>query len=390
MQGYAFLTSSTDTEAAQESDRIGASYFTHFLVSGLRGAADMSGDGKVTLNEAYQFAFNETVGRTRRREAGAQHPSYDIDLSGSGDVVMTDLRQTTATLVLGEELDGRFFVRNAAQQLVVELYKPSGRRVELGLEPGRYEMRVERKQVLLAGKVALVNGARHVVDAAQLHVTAGEPTRRRGYQPPPYAVAGRNRFEVLVGMAPGAGRTDGTATVVAGVDNSNLLAGLQYTRWFNEKLAFTATFNSVAGPTGSQVSPTGTVAGSSSVTTLGIGARWNPLRGDWRRQSAKPYLSASVGPVFGRNDGVTVTRQSVHAGSYTETAAGGLVGGGVDVHAGRHWSFGVEAGYHWMSNFSQPVGAIRNYSGFQLAGSFGWVFGKGYRRGGQGSVPPDG
>ena len=53
MRGHAFLTSSSETEAAQESDRIRASYFTHFLISGFRGAADLSGDGKVTLNEAY-------------------------------------------------------------------------------------------------------------------------------------------------------------------------------------------------------------------------------------------------------------------------------------------------------------------------------------------------
>ena len=338
----------------------------------------MSGDGRVTLNEAYQFAFNETVGGTSQTRVGAQHPSYDIDLSGSGDVVMTDVRQTTATLVLGEDLDGRFFIRNAAQQLVVELYKPAGRRAELGLEPGSYEIRVERKQTLLAGKMSLVHGGRHVVDAAQLHVTAGEVTRRRGYEPPVYAVAGRNRFELLVGMAPAAGRADGTATVVAGIDDSARLVGLQFTRWFTEKLAFTLKYNSVAGSNGSQVSPTGTVAGSSSVSALGVGGRWNPLRGDLRRQAAKPYLSATLGPVFGSNNGVTVTPQSVHAGIYTETAIGGLLGGGLDVHAGRHWSFGVEGGYHWMSNFSQPVGAVRNYSGFQLAASFGWVFGKGY------------
>jgi uncharacterized caspase-like protein len=35
MRGHAFLTSSAATEAAQESDHIGASYFTHYLVSGL-------------------------------------------------------------------------------------------------------------------------------------------------------------------------------------------------------------------------------------------------------------------------------------------------------------------------------------------------------------------
>ena len=56
---------------------------------------------------------------------------------------MTDLRQTTATLVLVEELDGRFFIRNDRSELVVELYKPRGRRVELGVEPGVYEVRLE-------------------------------------------------------------------------------------------------------------------------------------------------------------------------------------------------------------------------------------------------------
>jgi hypothetical protein len=92
MRGYAFLTSSSADEVAQESDRIGSSFFTHYLLSGLRGAADTSGEGKITLNEAYQFAFHETLRRTAATRAGAQHPSYDISLSGTGDVVMTDVR----------------------------------------------------------------------------------------------------------------------------------------------------------------------------------------------------------------------------------------------------------------------------------------------------------
>ena len=74
MRGHAFLTSSAETEAAQESDRIHASYFTHFLISGFRGAADLSGDGKVTLSEAYQFAFNETLGRTVDTRAARSIP----------------------------------------------------------------------------------------------------------------------------------------------------------------------------------------------------------------------------------------------------------------------------------------------------------------------------
>jgi uncharacterized caspase-like protein len=119
MRGHAFLTSSSEDEVAQESEGLGGSFFTHYLTSGLRGAADVSGEGKVTLNEAYQFAFHETLGGTTDTRGGAQHPAYDIQLSGTGDVVMTDVRQTTAGLVLSEGLTGRCFVRNSEEQLLV-------------------------------------------------------------------------------------------------------------------------------------------------------------------------------------------------------------------------------------------------------------------------------
>jgi hypothetical protein len=123
---YAFLTSSSADEAAQESDQIGSSFFTHFLITGMRGAADVSGDGTVSLTEAYEFAFDETLERITETSGGAQHPAYEINLTGTGDFVMTDLRATSAGLLLSEQLSGRFFVRIADRQLVAELYKPAG------------------------------------------------------------------------------------------------------------------------------------------------------------------------------------------------------------------------------------------------------------------------
>jgi hypothetical protein len=84
VQGHAYLSSSSDKEASQESDAIKSSYFTHALVSGLRGAADSSGDGKVSLNELYHYAFNETLSDTELSAVGPQHPSYNITLVGSG------------------------------------------------------------------------------------------------------------------------------------------------------------------------------------------------------------------------------------------------------------------------------------------------------------------
>ncbi len=140
MKGYAFMSSSSANEVSQESDYINGSFFTHYLVSGLRGAADVTQDGRVTLNEAYQFAFNETLSQTTKTLSGPQHPNTQIQLSGRGDVVLTDIRQSAAILVLLPDLIGNIFIHDKNNLLVVELTKPSGRRIELGLEEGKYRI----------------------------------------------------------------------------------------------------------------------------------------------------------------------------------------------------------------------------------------------------------
>ena len=300
MRGHAFLTSSTETEAAQESDRVKGSYFTHYLVSGLRGAADVSGEGKVTLNEAYQFAFGETLGRTVDSKAGAQHPSYDINLSGTGDVVMTDLRQTSATLVLPDALDGRFFVRNAKQELVVELYKPYGRTVELGLAPGAYEVRLEREAATLLARPQVAEGARVVLEPGSFGLTSPEPTRARGEPAaPPFAVAGRNRLELRFGMWRLGGNPD--FSVASGGEAVNFVGGLQYTRFLSQSLAVTIAVNGLDGGGGTTVGPDGVFDGGWGVAAIPLGVRWNPLPGNLEQQPVKPAIVVSIGPVIGRD-----------------------------------------------------------------------------------------
>ena len=375
MRGHAILTSSAATEAAQESDRIRGSYFTHYLVSGLRGAADLSGEGKVTLNEVYQFAFGETLGRTVETKGGPQHPSYDINLSGTGDVVMTDLRQTSATLVIGETVDGRCFVRNAREELVVELYKPLGRSVELGLEPGAYEVHVEREAAALVAKPQLAEGARVVLDASQFTATTREATQRRGGPAgPPLAVAGRNRIDLRFGMFEPTAGSD--ATVVAG-ESVSFLGGLRYTRFLAENLALTIGVHSLAATSGTSVGAGGVSVGDSAVVAVPLGVRFNPLPGDLRARSVKPYVDVSLGPVIGAASGTSVSGRGTYAGESVEVTIGGLVGAGVDFHLGRGFSLGVSAGYQWMAAFNTPVGGRKDYSGFELALNVGWLFGAG-------------
>jgi hypothetical protein len=185
MSGHAFITSSSAAEAAQESDRIGASFFTHYFVSGLRGAADATGDGLVTLNEAYAYAFQETLASTENTQYGPQHPAYDISLTGSGDLVLTDLRAASAVLVIAEEMGGRLYVRDARGALVVELAKTAGQRVELGLEPGIYALVLDDRGARSAGEVSVSTGGRVLVGAANLRPVSGERTTSRGDGEPP-------------------------------------------------------------------------------------------------------------------------------------------------------------------------------------------------------------
>ena len=180
MKGYAFITSSTQDESSQESDKLKGSFFTYSLVSGLRGAGDLSGDGKVTLSEAYQFAFNETLQKTQQTSGGAQHPSRDMNLAGTGDVVMTDVRSMSAGLALDSSLEGRFFIRDASGSLVAELYKRQGRAIELGLPSGKYTVQLEQPRQNKVASITLYDGKRQTLSERNFILTSTEKTRSRG------------------------------------------------------------------------------------------------------------------------------------------------------------------------------------------------------------------
>jgi hypothetical protein len=176
MRGHAFLTSSAANEVAQESDRISASFFTHYLVSGLRGAADANQDHRVTLQEAYQFASTETLARTERTKGGPQHAAYEFDLAGTGDMVVTDVRTTQASLVLTPELAGRITVREAGGALVAELRKPAGNTIELGVEAGNYVISMEGApgaRTVFEAQATLAQGQR--AELAKMAFHPGKP-----------------------------------------------------------------------------------------------------------------------------------------------------------------------------------------------------------------------
>ena len=195
VRGHAFLSSASADETAQESDSIGGSFFTHFLVSGLRGAADSSGDGKVTLTEAYRYAFDETLVHTGRTQYGAQHPAYDIRLAGTGDLVLTDLRKTSSELRLAAPIEGRLLLREAQGRLLLELLKRRGQQVSLGVPQGRYLADLSHSGRFFQASLATQEGSTTHLRANAFREIKGHATRPRGsYHVLPAAAALVERY----------------------------------------------------------------------------------------------------------------------------------------------------------------------------------------------------
>jgi hypothetical protein len=191
--GLVLIASSAGDEDSQESDAIGASWFTHHLASGLLGGADASGDGRVTLSEAYAYAYARTVGSTASSAGGVQHPVFLYELGGTGDVVLADLAPVAGGLVFPAEGEGLYVVLDRSGRAVAEVAKASGAERRIALGKGRYVLkkRLADESGLLVGRVD-VDGAPVAVDDGRLDRVPLDRDPQKGF-------AGR-RVALLAGV----------------------------------------------------------------------------------------------------------------------------------------------------------------------------------------------
>jgi hypothetical protein len=141
--GVAVLASSSGTELSQESEQLGSSYFTHHLLIGLRGAGDADRDGQVTIDEAYRYAYHQTLLATAQTAVGGQHVSLEVDLKGHGDVPLSFPRAATASIELPGALEGQALVEDRhARTVIAETYKARGAPVRIAVAPGDYRVLV--------------------------------------------------------------------------------------------------------------------------------------------------------------------------------------------------------------------------------------------------------
>ena len=137
--GIAVMASSSANELSQESESLRSSYFTHHLLVGLRGAGDADRDGRITLGEAYRYAYNQTLAATAATAVGSQHATLETGLRGKGEIVLTYPAAASSQLELPAALGGELLVRlEPAGTIMAEMHKVPGQAMRLALPPGRY------------------------------------------------------------------------------------------------------------------------------------------------------------------------------------------------------------------------------------------------------------
>lgn len=158
-EGFVLISSSAAGEDSHESVRLAASFFTHHLINGMRGAADQNQDRRVSLHEAYGYAFTNTL-RSSRSTDRLQHPTFAYDLKGRTDLVISrlDARKETGELVLPRA--GLYLLmRSEAPDFVVAELAADAPGVRVQLPPGEYLIEERQPRKYLEYRSRLAPGA---------------------------------------------------------------------------------------------------------------------------------------------------------------------------------------------------------------------------------------
>ncbi len=170
-EGFVILTSAAQGEDAQESDAIGGSFFTHHLISALRGAADGNDDQLVSLDEAYRYARDQTIAATSTTSIGVQHPTFRYALKGRGNVILTRLAPTRSQGRVALPGAGHFIFHVGRRNgpIAAEVSSPGvGTRLSLGA--GKYFVRWRERERFREGDVVLVAGKDIKLEAGAMQV----------------------------------------------------------------------------------------------------------------------------------------------------------------------------------------------------------------------------
>ncbi len=180
LTGKIVIASAGPDQSAFESQELGGSLFTQHFIAGLRGAADLSRDGRVTLEEAYRYAYARTLDSAAALSATPQTPEFDMDLRGAGELVLAETHRGRARLTLAIEAPGEWTVAPLDGSAEVLRFVKSAGPAELALEPGTFRLRARSGDGFAEETLQLQDGGAQIVTDADLARWPQAPAGRKG------------------------------------------------------------------------------------------------------------------------------------------------------------------------------------------------------------------
>lgn len=367
--GIAVLASSSGSELSQESEQLRSSYFTHHLLVGLRGAGDADHDGQVSIDEAYRYAYHQTLLATAGTAVGGQHVSLEVELKGHGDVPLTFPRAATAAIELPGPLEGQALVEDRrAGAVVAETYKARGQAVRIAVAPGDYRVLVRHGGLLSRCDVATTGG----VAVVELDRCTSEPiaiaAAKGGDEP-----GRRLRFEVdgVVGAERRDGFTD-TLKAFGYQPGKGLSGGLTVSAlWRVERRLWLGGFGALVG-TPDWTLPTERQPLRFSWATATLGAlvkAVQPLGDHGLAARAGVYAQLGAGIAFGSTRLIDQDDQSTydHFTGWAATLGGGLRFDGPRTGVSLGYQFDYASGIHNLIGDTHASGGHRLTVGVSYA-----------------------
>lgn len=387
-KGIAVMASSSAQELSQESDELKGSYFTHHLIVALRGAADADHDGRVSLDEAYRYAYRRTLASTSETQVGSQHVTLETDLAGQGDVAVTYPADARSQLELPASLDARVLVQHKPSgNVVAEVQKSAGAPLRLAFVAGSYEALVRPAGKVLRCRLSLTDNRVTPLDLAGCeNVKVASIAKGDGVEPDraqPWENAHRRPVDPWA--------VEGAFGVIVRQDDA-------YTARLNEfGYQYRKGFFEIMKPPRYRVS----LGFSKGVLPhIAVGAQLHTLTGDkyerdagdsndsfsWDAYGLSGFVRASTSPIgqthaggsyidfFGQLGGgltlgvTSLTTASQRGGpitTSTDTYVGWVLGGfgGMSFAAGRMFVFFLQAGYEYAPTIPNLLGDVHDVGG---------------------------
>jgi hypothetical protein len=372
-KGMAIMASSSPQELSQESDELKGSYFTHHLVTALRGAGDADGDGKVSLGEAYQYAYRNTLASTARTQVGEQHVTLETDLAGQGDVAMTYPADARAQLELPAPLEARVLVQHRPSgSVVAEVQKAPGAAIRLAFAAGTYDAIVGMGGSVVQCRFSLVDDRVTPLDPSSCPPVPPDRSQAKGETPEARPVREIDRWAIegSAGIITRPSDAFTSRLVTFGYQQQTILPDAYFTlgvsRTLAPHIAGVLQLSTLSGDTYQR--SIGSETDTASFAAYGGALLVRASTDVWDRLGI--YGQAGAGMSLGTLN--TQTQQTGVPPSSTSTYASYLLTGAVGVTLSLRrapLTFFVQGGYDYAPAITDLIGDTHDSGGF--SGSLG-------------------